>query len=136
MKKKFPQNFYYKFIVKTTSVFVLFSIMLLSSSFKKSNPLRCNNFFEVKSYVNSLTLEYSSTSFKAGTFGFSDAKVSLPGGIFSWQRISSNEGDLTVSNKIFANDITASSTISSPFFTGSFFGTYKFQGVGPTASFE
>ncbi len=99
MKNKLGQNFYSKFIVKTTSVFVLFSIMLLSSSFKKSNPLRCNNFFEVKSYVNSLTLEYSSTSFKAGTFGFSDAKVSLPGGIFSWQRISSNEGDLSINRR-------------------------------------
>jgi len=44
-------------------------------------------------------LEYSITTFKAGSLGISEAKVSQKGGIFTWQRLLSNEGDLSINKR-------------------------------------
>jgi len=46
-----------------------------------------------------LTLQYSNASFIAGNTGFSEAKVSMSGGIFSCQRLSSNQGDLSINRR-------------------------------------
>ena len=46
-----------------------------------------------------MTLQYSNASFITGNTGFSEAKVSMSGGIFSCQRLSSNQGDLSINRR-------------------------------------
>jgi len=91
------------FIQRASVILLLSTVAVLNSSFKDTYTLNFNRLFlnesSSKKISNLLTLEYSITTFKAGSLGISEAKVSQKGGIFTWQRLLSNEGDLSINKR-------------------------------------
>ena len=49
--------------------------------------------------TQALTLQYSKSTFKAGSVGVSEAKVSISGGVFSCSRTSSGYGDISMNRR-------------------------------------
>jgi hypothetical protein len=82
--------------------------------------------------INIANLSFETSILRSGS-AFAEISPDLG---FRVSTSSSIDGNLNVSKTLVAYDITGSHRIFSPLFTGSFFGTYKFQGVGPTASAE
>lgn len=92
-----------KSIQKISVLFLFSAVIVINSSFEDTYTLNFNRFFlkesSSKKISNLLTLEYSITKFKAGSSGISEAKVSQQGGIFTWQRLLSNEGALSINKR-------------------------------------
>lgn len=88
--------------LKNSAVKFLFSCIIISlcsftehnyheSNFKVNNPN--------KNPAQALTIQYSNSTFKAGSVGFSEAKVSISGGTFSCSRTSNGYGDVSMNRR-------------------------------------
>ena len=77
-------------------------------------------------------LSFETSLLKSGSF---TASIS-PNNGFVINASASIWGDAYIDKNLRANSITASNYLFAPLVSGSFLGTYKFQGVGPTASAE
>ena len=87
---------------KSTAVKILCSclvILLCSFNVKNNHESRCKENPPNEIPAQALTLQYSNSTFKAGSVGFSEARASMSGGIFSCQRLSSNQGDLSINRR-------------------------------------
>lgn len=84
--------------IGTISLLCLFFVLCSFNTKKPSeNDLTIRASIENTNVV--LTLQYTNASFKTGSIGFSEAKVSIPGGVFSCQRISSGFGDIGMNRR-------------------------------------
>jgi len=80
--------------------------------------------------INIANLSFETFILKSGSY---TASISPDKG-FVVNTSASIWGNVYVGNNLTATDVTASHRVFAPLFTGSFLGTYNFQGVGPTAS--
>lgn len=100
MNKQIFMHFKKQIINSTLTIFLVFLFTVLNSF---SSNFHSKSYNAEKSAVlkvdQLLTLQYSNSSFKAGTIGFSEAKVSLLGGQFSCIRTSSGYGDVSMNRR-------------------------------------
>ena len=87
-------------ISATVSVF-LFCLIFFLCSFVETKQQQSN--IKSNKYsgnpTKALTLQYSNPTFKAGSVGVSEAKVSISGGVFSCSRTSSGYGDISMNRR-------------------------------------